>query len=67
MVLNEQNGVWDYNSCRERCKETNGCNYIGIWTGGKVCVGWDICDSCQSSNHKNEVYKVESGNKNQDT
>ena len=68
-VLNEkkQNDVWDYNSCQQKCKETNNCNYFGVWTAGRPCIGWDKCDSCQASAHENEIYELESGNKNVDT
>ena len=52
----------DYSTCQKKCKETNNCDYFGVWKSGH-CIGWDACDSCQSSGLKNEIYKLDSGKK----
>ena len=57
-VISNANKYPDHKSCQKKCKETNTCEYFGVWDNGH-CMGWDKCGSCQSSGLKNEVYKLE--------
>ena len=58
-VISDAAGYPNHNSCQKKCKETNTCEYFGVWDNGH-CMGWDKCGSCQSSGYKNVVYKLES-------
>ena len=55
----------DYESCRNKCKETDGCRYFGVWDSidlvNNLCRGWDSCDKCNTAVYHNQVYELESG------
>ena len=64
VLLNHKTDYPDYESCREKCKETNGCRYFGVWNSTKwpdLCKGWGSCDECEPAWNYNQVYEIDSG------
>ena len=44
MLINDKDSYPDYESCREKCKETDGCSYFGVWNNILPSCELDLID-----------------------
>ena len=53
----------DYESCRQKCIDTDGCHFFGIWTSINkgYCRLWEKCETCNKAMYPNKVYQLSTG------
>ena len=56
----------DYETCRKKCIDTEGCYYFGLWeenasVGKGLCRLWKTCGSCDKALYSNKVYQLSTG------
>ena len=65
ILLNSASAYPDYDSCKNKCVETETCQYFGVWDSVNHpdhCRLWDTCEICQTADNNNIVYRLSSGN-----
>ena len=63
IIFEHESDFPDYESCRKKCLDTEGCHYFGIWTSINkgYCRLWTKCDSCNKAMYPNKVYQLNRG------
>ena len=63
VIFEHQSDFPDYESCRKKCIDTEGCYYFGLWEENIVgfCRLWKTCGSCNKADFSNKVYQLSSG------
>ena len=63
IIFEHESDFPDYESCRQKCIDTDGCHFFGIWTSINkgYCRLWEKCDTCNKALYPNKVYQLSTG------
>ena len=66
VIFEHKSDFPDYESCRKKCIDTEGCYYFGLWeenesVGKGLCRLWKTCGSCNKAIFSNKVYQLSTG------